>query len=106
MATEEPELDKDYRSFMAGGSIAYGRIGDSHTSDLLMYLAGNQFMVMKELIQDFQARNPGIKTIYVETIPPGQILKGQILKQGQINDRDTARNPDLFAGVNLGHLKN
>jgi ABC-type molybdate transport system substrate-binding protein len=70
-----------------------------------MYLAGNQFMVMEELIQDFQGRNPDIKSIYVETIPPGQIFKGQILKQGKINGQNTAMNPDVFASVNLGHLK-
>jgi ABC-type molybdate transport system substrate-binding protein len=70
-----------------------------------MYLAGNQFMVMKELIQDFQSKNPGIKTIYVETIPPGQILNGQILKQGEIDGQKTAMNPDLFASVNVNHLK-
>ncbi len=70
-----------------------------------MYLAGNQFMVMEELIRDFQAANPDIASIYVETIPPGQILNGQILNQGQINGQDTATNPDLYASVNLNHLK-
>ncbi len=104
-AGSDNELNKDYRTFMADGTIAYGRIADSYSADLVMYLAGNQFMVMEDLIRDFQARNPDIGSIYVETIPPGQILKGQILKQGQINGEDTARNPDLFASVNLGHLK-
>jgi ABC-type molybdate transport system substrate-binding protein len=70
-----------------------------------MYLAGNQFMVMEELIQDFLSRNKQINTVYVETIPPGQILKGQILKQGEINGEKTAQNPDLYASVNLNHLK-
>ncbi len=70
-----------------------------------MYLAGNQFMVMEDLITDFQGKHPDIKTVYVETIPPGQILKQQLLAQGQINGQDTAMNPDLYASVNLGHLK-
>ena len=70
-----------------------------------MYLAGNQFMVMNELIKDFQSKNADIKSIYVETIPPGQILKGQLLKQGVIDGQKTAMNPDIFASVNLGHLK-
>ena len=95
----------DYRTFMTGGEIKYGQISDSYDSELVMYLAGNQFMVMEELIQDFQKKNPDIKSIYVETIPPGQILKGQILKQGQINGQNTAQNPDLFASVNFKHLK-
>ncbi len=97
--------DNDYRTFHQGGEISYGNIGDSYSADLVMYLAGNQFMVMAELIKDFQKKHPDIKSVYVETIPPGQILKGQLLKQGQINGKDTAMNPDLYASVNLGHLK-
>ncbi len=95
----------DYRTFHADGKIEYGDIGDSYTSDLVMYLAGNQFMVMEELIKDFQSKNPDIKSVYVETIPPGQILKGQLLQQGKIEGKDTAMNPDIYASVNLGHLK-
>ncbi|MFW2440015.1 MAG: molybdate ABC transporter substrate-binding protein [Arenicellales bacterium] len=97
--------DHDYRTFMTGGEVKYGQIEDSYSADLVMYLAGNQFMVMEELIQDFQLKNPDIKSIYVETIPPGQILKGQILKQGVIEGRKTSMTPDLFASVNLSHLK-
>jgi len=96
---------KDYRTFHAGGEVEYGSVDDSYTADLVMYLAGNQFMVMKELIADFQEKNPDIETVYVETIPPGQILKGQLLKQGEIEGQQTAMNPDIFASVNIGHLK-
>jgi len=105
LASSDDDAQKDYRTFKSGGLIDYGKIGDSYTAELVMYLAGNQFMVMEELIQDFQAKNDDIKSIYVETIPPGQILKGQILKQGQIEGQNTAQNPDLYASVNLGHLK-
>jgi len=93
-----------YRTFHVDGKIDYGKIEDSYTSDLVMYLAGNQFMVMEELIKDFQKKNPDIKTVYVETIPPGQILKNQLLKQGEINGKKTNQNPDLFASVNGKHL--
>jgi ABC-type molybdate transport system substrate-binding protein len=96
---------KDYRTFHASGEIEYGSIEDSYTSDLVMYLAGNQFMVMQELIQDFQKKNPDIETVYVETIPPGQILKNQLLQQGEIEGEKTAMNPDIFASVNINHLK-
>ena len=103
--SDEADLSHDYRTFHTDGQIDYGKIGDSYTSDLVMYLAGNQFMVMEDLIKDFQSRHPDIKTVYVETIPPGQILKKQLLKQGQIDGQDTAMNPDLFASVNINHLK-
>jgi ABC-type molybdate transport system substrate-binding protein len=95
----------DYRTFHTNGEVEYGSVADSYTSDLVLYLAGNQFMVMQELITDFQKRNPDIESIYVETIPPGQILKGQLLKQGEIEGQETAMNPDVFASVNIGHLK-
>ena len=96
---------KDYRTFKVNADTAYGQIADSYQADLVMYLAGNQFMVMETLIKDFQAKHPDIKSVYVETIPPGQILKQQILKQGKVNGQKTAQNPDLYASVNLGHLK-
>lgn len=105
LAATDAGHSQDYRTFHADGKIEYGDIGDSYNSDLVMYLAGNQFMVMAELINDFQSKNKGIKTIYVETIPPGQILKGQLLKQGEIDGQKTSTAPDLYASVNLGHLK-
>lgn len=104
-AAKDAGQGHDYRTFYTNGDIKYGMIGDSYTADLIMYLAGNQFMVMEELIQTFQKKNPDIKSIYVETIPPGQILKKQILKQGKINGKKTNNNPDLFASVNQNHLK-
>jgi len=105
MAAKDAGEGHDYRTFHTSGAIDYGKIGDSYTSDLVMYLAGNQFMVMEELIKDFQSKNKDIKTVYVETIPPGQILKKQILKQGKINGQKTNQNPDLFASVKIAHLK-
>jgi len=103
-AAKDAGQGHDYRTFHVNGKVDYGKIGDSYKADLVMYLAGNQFMAMEDVINDFQSKNPDIKTVYVETIPPGQILKSQILKQGKINGQKTAQNPDLFASVNLGHL--
>jgi ABC-type molybdate transport system substrate-binding protein len=103
--TDDAGHGADYRTFHSDGTVVMGAIGDSYTADLVMYLAGNQFMVMEELIKDFQAKHPDIETVYVETIPPGQILNGQLLRQGEIEGQKTAMNPDLFASVNIGHLK-
>jgi ABC-type molybdate transport system substrate-binding protein len=95
-AAEDAGHGADYRTFHSDGNVVMGAIGDSYTADLVMYLAGNQFMVMEELITDFQSKHPDIKTVYVETIPPGQILKGQLLQQGEIEGQKTAMNPDLI----------
>ncbi len=103
--TKDAGHGKDYRTFHTNGDVEFGSVDDSYTADLVMYLAGNQFMVMHELITDFQKKNPDIESVYVETIPPGQILKGQLLQQGKIEGQQTAMNPDIFASVNIGHLK-
>ncbi|MCI0507039.1 MAG: substrate-binding domain-containing protein [Gammaproteobacteria bacterium] len=95
----------DYRTFHSNGNVDYGKIEDSYTSDLVLYLAGNQFMVMEELLKDFQKKNPDVKTVYVETIPPGQILTKQLLEQGEIDGKKTNQKPDIFASVNGNHLK-
>ena len=95
----------DHRTFHADGSIDYGQIGDSYKADLVMYLAGNQFMVMEELLRGFMKKNPNITSVFCETIPPGQILKGQILKQGEIAGQKINQVPDIFASVNLNHLR-
>jgi len=103
--TDDAGHGKDYRTFHTSGEVEYGAIENSYTADLVMYLAGNQFMVMQELISDFQTKNPDIESVYVETIPPGQILKGQLMTQGEIEGKPTAMNPDIFASVNIDHLK-
>jgi ABC-type molybdate transport system substrate-binding protein len=104
-AKDKTGLGHDYRTFYQGGKIDYGKIGDSYKSDLVMYLAGNQFMVIEDLMKDFLKKHPDIKSVYVETIPPGQIFKKQLLKQGEIDGQKTNMNPDLFASVNQNHLK-
>lgn len=105
MAAADAGKGHDYRTFHADGEIEYGQIGDSYTADLVIYLAGNQFMVMEDLIADFQSKNPDIETVYIETIPPGQILNRQLLKQGGIAGEKTTMNPDVYGSTNFAHLK-
>ncbi len=105
VAAKDAGHEHDYRTFHVEGKTGYGEIKDSYTSDLVMYLAGNQFMVMEELIKDFQSKHKNVKSVYVETIPPGQILKKQLLKQGGVNGVNTSMTPDLYASVKINHLK-
>ena len=103
-ADAEESHESDYRTFHADGKFELGKFGDTYTADLVMYLAGNQFMVMEDLMKDFQKKNPGIKTVFIETIPPGQILQDQLLKQGEMNGQKVNMVPDIYASVQLGHL--
>lgn len=97
--------DGDYRTFYSDGKVDLGKIGDSYTADLVVYLAGNQFMVVDDLMKGFLKKNPNVKAAFVETIPPGQILTDQLLVQGEINGKKIAMNPDVYASVDVGHLK-
>ena len=50
------------------------------SADLVLFVAGNQFMVMDELLVGFQEKHPDVNRIFYETLPPGLELK-QILAQ-------------------------
>lgn len=68
-------------------------------ADLVLFVAGNQFMVMKELLLAFQKEYPEIKKIFYETLPPGLELK-QILAGGAVfRDRVIDVVPDVYASV-------
>ena len=44
--------------------------GSTSDPDLVVFAAGNQFMVMPDLMSAFRARHPEIKRIFYETLPP------------------------------------
>lgn len=68
-------------------------------ADLVLFMAGNQFMVMKGLLEAFQEANPGIQKIFFETLPPGLELR-QILEGGAIfRDMVIDVIPDVYASV-------
>lgn len=68
-------------------------------ADLVLFVAGNQFMVMEELLTAFQKEYPEVKKISYETLPPGlelkQILAGGAVFQGRMVDGK----PDVYASV-------
>lgn len=74
-------------------------------ANLVLYLAGNQFMAMGDVIGAFQKTHPGVKKVFVETLPPGLILR-QILRGGGVFKGVTVPPyPDIYASVNIKHLK-
>jgi ABC-type molybdate transport system substrate-binding protein len=82
-------------------------IADS--ADLVLFMAGNQFMAMDELIAGFQKEYPDVKNIFYETLPPGLELK-QILSVGAVYQNDILNiAPDIYTSVNqkgMGVLEN
>lgn len=73
--------------------------------DLALFMAGNQFMVMPELLAAFQTRHPHIRNIFYETLPP-RLELNQILSGGAMfRDRLLDIYPDVYASVNLESMK-
>jgi len=69
------------------------------SADLVLFVAGNQFMVMDELIRVFQEEHPDVRKIFYETLPPGLELK-QILAGGAVfRDKVIDVVPDIYASV-------
>jgi molybdate transport system substrate-binding protein len=73
-------------------------IADS--ADLILFMAGNQFMAMKEIVSAFKNNYPNIEKIFYETLPPGlelkQILSGGALFRGEKIDVHA----DIYSSVN------
>lgn len=74
-------------------------------ADLVLFVAGNQFMVMDELLKAFKKRCPEVEHIFYETLPPGLELK-QILAGGALfRGRVLAVYPDVYASVSSEAMK-
>lgn len=74
---------------------------NADNADLVIFMAGNQFMVMPDLIAAFRDRHPEIRNIFYETLPPKielrQILAGGALFQGRV----ITTPPDVYTSVSL-----
>jgi len=91
--------------------IPAGRSDDLHnfeiadSADLTLFMAGNQFMAMDEIISGFQDKYPDIKKIFYETLPPGLELK-QIVSGGVVfKDKTLHVRPDIYTSVNEKGMK-
>lgn len=76
------------------------RLENIQQSQLNLFMAGNQFMVMQELVSAFKQLYPDIRHIYCQTLPPGlqlkQILAGGARFRGQCIDAMA----DIYTSVN------
>lgn len=74
-------------------------------ADLVLFMAGNQFMVMDDLLDEFRKTYPEIKKIFYETLPPGLELK-QILAGGAVfRDKVISVVPDIYTSVTEDAMK-
>lgn len=103
-----PNKDNDLRLFYSDGKIVKGAAAlDKMRIDanLTLWLAGNQFFAMADVIHTFQKAHPEVGAVGLITLPPGVILNA-INKGGwNYEGKDFAMQPDIYASVDLGHLK-
>ncbi len=99
--------DNDLKLYYADGRILRGADALSRMqqdAELILWLAGNQFFAMDDVVRAFQARNPGLDVGLI-TLPPGLLLSA-IEKGGWIYaGKAYPGRPDVYSSVNLGHLK-
>ncbi|MCX2452110.1 substrate-binding domain-containing protein [Pedobacter sp. PLR] len=70
--------------------------GDINDPQLVVFFAGNQFMVIDELIAAFKKKHPQYQRVFAETLPPGilakQIAEGSIV----IGNMRITLKPDVY----------
>ncbi len=79
-------------------------VGDPLIAQVTLLMAGNQFMVMPDLVSAFQAEHPQIARVYYQTLPPGlslrQILDGD-LRLGTLR---LSIRPDVYSSTGHAHM--
>jgi ABC-type molybdate transport system substrate-binding protein len=99
--------DSDLKLYYADGRIingaaALGRM--QQDAELILWLAGNQFFAMDDVVRAFQKQSPSV-SVGLITLPPGLLLEA-IDKGGWVyGGAEYSGLPDVYASVNLGHLK-
>jgi ABC-type glycerol-3-phosphate transport system substrate-binding protein len=76
LAAIPPNKDTDLKFYHADGTIQMGVEALEHMTsdaDLVLWVAGNQFFAMDEVVGAFQKTHPGV-TVGLITLPPGLIL--------------------------------
>ena len=110
-ATKMPAIpegkESDIKQYgVNGGGVVIGReaLEQMPKSDLVLWLAGNQFFAMDDVIGAFQKHDPGV-SVGLITLPPGLLL--QAIKAGGwvYEGKQYRGEPDIYASVNLIHLQ-
>jgi ABC-type molybdate transport system substrate-binding protein len=107
MAVVPKDKDNDLKLYLADGRVVKGAEAMERMqkdAKLILWLAGNQFFAMDAVVQAFQKQQPGTEVGLI-TLPPGLLLDA-ILGGGWVfNGKEYPGLPDVYASVNLGHLK-
>jgi ABC-type molybdate transport system substrate-binding protein len=107
LALIPPNKDTDLKFYKSDGTILNGSAALDQMqieAGLILWLAGNQFFAMDEVIAAFRNLHPEV-TVGLITLPPGLILSAIEGGGWTYSGKEYASSPDIYASVNLGHLK-
>src|ERR1700730_7169407 len=96
----------DLKFYAADGSIMTGTdaLERMPGAGLVLWVAGNQFFAMDKVIGEFKRSEPAL-SVGLITLPPGLILSAILGGGWTYNGHEYRFAPDVYASVNLGHLK-
>ncbi len=75
------------------------------SADLILFMAGNQFMVMEEIVSAFKKEYPDIQKIFYQTLPPGLQLKQILAKGANFRGKILRILPDIYTCVDKKAMK-
>lgn len=107
MAVVPKDKDSDLKLYLTDGRIVTGTEAMERMqkeAKLILWLAGNQFFAMDDVVHAFQKQHPGLEVGLI-TLPPGLLLDAIVGGGWVFNGKEYAGLPDVYASVNLGHLK-
>jgi ABC-type molybdate transport system substrate-binding protein len=73
-------------------------------ADLILWLAGNQFVAMDKVVAAFQARDPDARVVGLITLPPGLLVRAAVAGGWRYQGLAVPGRPDVLGSVDVSHL--
>ncbi len=71
--------------------------GDPCAADLVLFMNGNQFMAMDDVVAAFCAERPEVAHVFFETIPPGKLVEQTLNGRLRVGNLVLSVRPDVVA---------
>ena len=71
--------------------------GDPCEADLVLFVNGNQFMAMDEVVAAFRAGHPDVEQVFFETVPPGKLVQQTRHGRLRVGNLVLSVRPDVVA---------